>query len=157
MAGKFTRRAALLAGLVMCTATASADIMQKLEPQRILVKFPPKLQQHFLTNMRDHLAAVSQIQTALAEGQFDKAGRIASMRLGMSAPSSAACKPGMEHTNQMAKLMPADMRKAGRRMHDAADRFAAEMKSTGDYRAAISSLSKITQACVMCHAEYRVH
>ena len=157
MAGKFTRRAALLAGLVMCTATASADIMQKLEPQRTLVRFPPELQQHFLANMRDHLAAVAQIQTALAEGQFDEAGRIAGARLGMDSPSAAACKPGMEHMSQMAKLMPAGMRKAGRRMHDAADRFAAEMKSAGNYRAAISSLSKITQACVMCHAEYRVH
>jgi hypothetical protein len=156
MANGFTRMTALLAGLVLCTNAAAADIMQKLEPPRVLVKFPPKMQKHFLAGMRDHLAAVSQIQTALAEGKFDKAGQIASMRLGMSAPSSAACKPGMEHMNQMAKLMPDDMRKAGRRMHDAADQFAVDVKSA-DYRTAISSLSKVTQACVMCHAEYRVH
>lgn len=86
MTGNFMRMIVLTAGLVLSADGASADIMQKLEPQRTLVRFPAQMQEHFLATMRDHLAAVSQIQTALAEGQFDKAGRIASTRLGMNSP-----------------------------------------------------------------------
>lgn len=155
--GIYMRRLALsLLGVVLFAGNAeAADLMQKLEAQREIVKFPPQMQQHFLSGMRDHLLAVSQIQRALAEGRFDKAGEIAGSRLGMNAPSSMACKPGMEHMNEMARLMPDGMRKAGRRMHHAADQFAHDVQQH-DLRAAVASLASVTAACVACHASYRL-
>lgn len=145
----------LLAGALMHSGAASAEATQQMTSQRMAVKLPSTLRDHFLENMRDHLLAVSQIQAALAEGKFDEAAGIAQMRLGINAPSAIACKPGMKHMSQLALFMPEGMRKAGSKMHNAADRFATDMK-TSDYRSAFSSLAKVTQACVACHAAYRI-
>lgn len=149
------RRTLLLAGLLLCAGAVQADTPPMQAPERTEVKFPPAVRDHFLENMRDHLAAVSQIQAALGEGNFALAATTAKERLGMDAPSSMACKPGMAHMSGMAEFMPDGMREAGRAMHRAADQFAADARGA-DYRTAIASLSRITQACVACHAKYRV-
>ncbi|MCD6733721.1 MAG: hypothetical protein LT103_09030 [Burkholderiaceae bacterium] len=41
------------------------------------VKFPEPLRSHTLSNMRDHLGALAEIQEALAKGDFDRAAAIA--------------------------------------------------------------------------------
>lgn len=158
MANKFMLAGAMSGALLLSglySGIAPADVMQELKPQREAVVLPLQMQEHFFENMRDHLLAVSQIQEALAGGQFDQAAQIARTRLGVDAQSSSACKPGMEHISKLAELMPEGMRSAGLKMHNAADQFASAMK-TPDYPSALSSLSKVTQACVACHAAYKI-
>lgn len=163
----------MFTGLLCCIGTALAGMPPIQEDSRTEVKFPPMMRENFLGNMRDHLAAISEIQAALGQGNFKLAADIAKSRLGMDAPSSMACKPvmnlvdGMAHMNgmspmnemtpenEMTKYMPEGMRTAGRAMHRAADQFAADA-GAGDYRAVIASLAKVTQACASCHAHYRV-
>ncbi|HKB60531.1 MAG TPA: hypothetical protein VKC56_10860 [Gallionellaceae bacterium] len=149
------RHVLVLAGL-LCAGGAHADLPPSMQnAQRTEIKFPPAMRDHFLANMRNHLAAVSEIQAALGDGNFELAAKTATERLGMTAQSSMACNPAMAHMGGMAQYMPDAMREAGRTMHHAADRFAVDAKAR-DYRAAIASLSKVTQACVACHAQYRV-
>ena len=120
---------------------------------RQLVELPPPMRQHMLSNMRDHLQAVSEIQSALASGEFERAADIAENRLGMSSLNSH----GASH---MAKFMPEKMQSIGSEMHRSASRFAViaqQSAVSGDLIPALESLATITQQCVACHAAYRVH
>lgn len=119
---------------------------------REFVRFPDALRDHTLANMRDHLLAVQQIQEALARGQEDTAARIAEQRLGMSSL-------GLHEAHEVAKFMPEGMQAAGTEMHRSASRFAIEAQNsgvTGDLKPALEALSKVTVACVSCHAGYRL-
>lgn len=75
------------------------------------------MQQHMMTNMRDHLAAIDEILIYLGNDDLEKAAETAEYRLGMSSLESH----GASH---MAKFMPEGMREAGTAMHRAASRFA---------------------------------
>jgi hypothetical protein len=119
---------------------------------RQLIEFPDELRVHTMANMRDHLLALSQIQDALARGSFDEAGKIAEDRLGMTSLTAHGA-------HEVAKYMPQGMQDAGTAMHHGASQFALELQKTavtGDLRPALSALSRTTQACVACHASYRL-
>lgn len=119
---------------------------------RILVKFPPMLAEHTLTNMRDHLLALQEITDALAQGAPDRAARIAENRLGMSSLK-------VHGAHEVAKFMPQGMQDAGTAMHHAASRFAIEAQNagvTGDLKPALAVLGEVMNACVSCHAGYRL-
>ena len=116
---------------------------------RIHVELPEMMQQHMLSNMRDHLAAINEILVYLGSDELDKAAEIAEYRLGMSSMGSH----GASH---MAKFMPEEMRQTGTSMHKAASRFALKAQE-GEPLAAYKALSEITAACVACHSAYKVH
>ena len=106
------------------------------------------MQQHMLSNMRDHLTALNEILVNMAKGDLDKAAEVAESRLGMSSLESH----GASH---MARFMPDGMRQAGTSMHRSASRFALKAQE-GEELPAYSALTKITSACVACHASYRI-
>jgi hypothetical protein len=118
---------------------------------RVLVKLPDQLRIHTMSNMRDHLLALSQIQDALARESFDEAGKIAEERLGMTSLVAHGA-------HEVAKYMPQGMQDAGTAMHHGASRFALELQKTavtGDLKPALAALARTTDACVACHAGYR--
>lgn len=120
--------------------------------QRIAVDFPPPMKEHILANMRDHLLAISEIQAAIGRGDYNQAADIAEKRLGQTALKSHGAY-------ENSKFMPKGMQEIGTQMHRSASRFAIEIQNssaTGDTKPALISLSKTTQACVACHAAYRL-
>ena len=106
------------------------------------------MQQHMMSNMRDHLSAINEILVYLGNEELDKAAETAEYRLGMSSLESH----GASH---MARFMPEGMRQAGTSMHRAASRFALKAQE-GEVLPAYKALSEITSACVACHSAYRV-
>lgn len=119
---------------------------------REFVKFPPEQVEHTLANMRDHLAAVQEISTALAEGNYEVAASVAEKRLGMSSLRSHGA-------HEVSKFMPQGMQDAGTAMHRSASRFALEAQTagvTGDLKPALRALGDTLNACVGCHAGYRL-
>lgn len=116
---------------------------------RIKIKLPAMMQQHMLGNMRDHMLAIHEIQSTLANGELDKAADIAEQRIGMSSLNS-------HNAVHMAPYMPKNMQDIGTEMHHAASRFAITVKE-GDTLKSIDDLSKITRQCVACHAAYRLN
>lgn len=118
------------------------------EDARQFVKLPAMMQQHMLSNMRDHLVTLNQILLDMANDDLDKAADIAESRLGMSSLESH----GASH---MAKFMPEGMRQAGTSMHKAASRFALKAQE-GEVLSAYKSLVEVTSACVACHSGYRI-
>lgn len=128
-------------------ALASTISFAKEDPRQ-MVKLPDMMQQHMLSNMRDHMATLNEILIDMASGQLDKAADIAESRLGMSSLEAH----GASH---MAKFMPEGMRKAGTSMHRAASRFALRAQE-GDPLPAYRALTEVTSACVACHSAYRI-
>jgi len=115
---------------------------------RQLVELPQAMQQHMLSNMRDHLKAVNEILINMNNGELDKAAEIAEQRLGMSSLE-------LHGASHMAKYMPEEMRRKGTSMHKAASRFALKAQE-GELLPAYKLLQEITSACVACHSGYRI-
>lgn len=130
----------------------ATDTKAAASDARVLVQFPDAMKAHTLTSMREHLLVISQLQSAIAGERFDEAARIAEQKLGMSSLS--------EHgAHESSKFMPRGMQEVGTLMHRSASQFAIEAQNaaaTGDGKKALSALSKVTQACVACHAGYRL-
>jgi hypothetical protein len=122
------------------------------EDTRQPVEFPPALRAKELANMRDHLITLSRIQEYLAQKEFDKAGKLAEDRLGMSSF-------GLHGAHEVAPYMPKGMQEAGTAMHRAASRFAVATQEAAidqNVAGALKSLNEVTQACIACHAAYRL-
>lgn len=118
------------------------------EDKRQLVQMPERMQNHMLSNMRDHLAAIDEILRLIATDQMDNAADVAEQRLGMSSLKSH----GASH---MAHFMPEEMQRIGTGMHRAASQFALKAQE-GEPLEAYEALNKVTAACVACHSGYRI-
>jgi hypothetical protein len=119
---------------------------------RQFVKFPDEMRIGTLTNMRDHLVALSEIQGALAIERYAEAADIAENRLGLSSLK-------LHGAHDVSKFMPQGMQDTGTAMHRAASRFAIAAQNsaaTGDAKPALAALTEVTRACVACHAGYRI-
>jgi hypothetical protein len=125
-----------------------SSLLTAEEDTRERVELPEMMQKHMMSNMRDHLVTINEILINMSMGELDKAGEIAEARLGMSSLES-------HHASHMAKFMPKAMQEAGTNMHKAASQFALKAEE-GDKENAYIALSKITSACVVCHAAYRI-
>lgn len=126
---------------VLLVPAANADSRQ-------LVKLPEMMQEHMLSNMRDHLATLNDVLHALADKDLDRAAKEAEQRLGMSSLD----RHGASH---MAPFMPKEMQAMGTAMHRAASRFAVTAQE-GDLVTTYRALKDVTAACVACHTSYRI-
>jgi hypothetical protein len=140
---KKTNQSAIFMFLTLTSSISIAD-----DDARELVQLPEMMQQHMMSNMRDHLVAINGILANMGNGEMDEAAEIAEQRLGMSSLESH----GASH---MAKFMPEGMRNAGTSMHRAASRFALKVQE-GELLPAYKMLSDVTSACVTCHSGYRI-
>ena len=139
-----TIAAALLLGATL-PANAADDARQP-------VTMPAPMQEHMLANMRDHLTAIGEIQTALAKGNYSQAADIAEQRIGMSSLQSHSA-------SHMAPYMPKAMQDIGTNMHRAASRFARtaqEAAVSNDLPRALRALGELTQQCVACHGGFKL-
>lgn len=117
-----------------------------------LVYFPDQLRDHTLANMRDHLRALSEIQEQIAKQNYNGAAEIAEERLGMTSLKRHGA-------HEVAKYMPKGMQVAGSAMHHAASKFALTAQESAvdrDMGKSVAALATLTQACVNCHASYRL-
>ena len=141
-----------VAGCASISATHQAAHSPPSSDGRQEVAFPEPMRTHTLANMRDHLLAIQEIQQALADADWERAGDIAEKRLGMTSLRAHGA-------HDVAKFMPEGMQAMGTEMHRSASRFALEASNagaTGDARRAIGALAALTRQCVACHAAYRM-
>lgn len=118
----------------------------------VLVQLPEPLIDHTLANMRANLQALSEIQEQIAKQNYNVAAGIAEERLGMSAFK-------LHGAERVAKYMPPEMRELGSSMHRAASKFALVAQESAvdrDMGKSVAALATLTQACVNCHASYRL-
>ncbi len=122
---------------------------------RELVKLPEPMQEHMLSNMRDHLASLNKIIGDVSEDKFDQAAKVAEQRLGMSSlPAHDAA--------HMAPFFPKPMQDMGTSMHHAGSRLVIVLQNAAITPGAQSmqeidrALHEVTSACTSCHAAYRI-
>ena len=142
----------LLSGCIAASASLHAGHGPAAADGRQEVAFPEPMRTHTLASMRDHLAALQEIQGSLAGGDYDGAARVAEERLGMTSLKAHGA-------HDVAPFMPEGMQAVGTAMHRSASRFAvkaANAGATGDARKAIGALAEVTAQCVACHATYRM-
>lgn len=145
---------ALSARLIIMLALISFPNISSAD-DRVLVKLPAQMQEHMLSNMRDHLHALDDIMAALAQGNADLAGKVAEDRLGLSSLDDH----GAAH---LAKFMPQGMRDIGTELHRAASRFQhaannADIEHTfAAQQTVFDALQGITAVCNTCHDGYRI-
>jgi cytochrome c556 len=116
------------------------------------VELPAMMQEHMLSNMREHLRALQEIQTALAQHEFDQAADTAEQRLGMSSLEA-------HDAAHMAPYLPKPMQDIGTEMHRAASRFARtaqEAAVKSDLSPVLAGYSEVLQQCNACHSSYRI-
>lgn len=150
---KFLLQVALiLTGITSVQVTAghdgsveSAEAISRADDRQV-ANFPPPIKQALKQRMRENLAYVQEIQTALATADFTRAAEVAEYKLGLSSLGP--------HNARQAPYMPAAMRHLGMGMHSAASRFAV-VAQEGDIQRALEGLAELTAHCVACHATYR--
>jgi len=128
---------------------------QAQEDDREMVQFPEMMQEHMLSNMRDHLRTLEEIMTALADGRIDKAVEVAEARLGMSSLE-------LHGAAHLAKFMPPPMQAMGTELHHAASRFVIAVQNADteqtfkSQQQVFAALGDVTAACNACHSAYRI-
>jgi len=116
---------------------------------RTLVTLPESAREFLRQDMQDHLLALNEILSHLADNNLAAAADVAEDRMGFSAM-------GRHRASGMApgRFMPPDMHNMGMAMHQAASEFSKVAKS-GDTKAVYGALQKLTATCVACHYSYR--
>jgi hypothetical protein len=112
---------------------------------RIALPLLPRMAAHQRENMRDHLAAVQEMMSGLAAGDFATVERSAK-RIGYSAQMGQMCErmgAGAPGFNELAL-----------NFHHTADAIVPAAKAR-DSVATRKALSATLQTCVACHAVYR--
>jgi hypothetical protein len=139
---------AIINSIVSTLLVLTGTMSSAHSDSRQLVELPEMMQQHMMSNMRDHLETINQIQIYLGSDEMDMAAELAEQRLGMSSLD-------LHGASRMAKFMPEGMRAAGTNMHKAASRFALTAEE-GDLLEAYKKLAELTSTCVSCHSGYRI-
>ncbi|MGE5165898.1 MAG: hypothetical protein ACM3IH_17990 [Sphingobacteriales bacterium] len=122
---------------------------------RQLVELPKAMQEHMLTNMRDHLASLSEIIGDVGDSKFDEAAKIAERRLGMSSLTA-------HDAAHMAPFFPKAMQDMGTSMHRAGSRLVIVLQDASitpnvqSMQDINRALHEVTSACTSCHAAYRI-
>lgn len=103
-----------------------------------------EMKQHQLSNMRQHVEAITSIVGLISENKFEEASKIAHSKLGQTPEMQAMC--GM-FNNEKFKTLGLAFHKSGDDLGDALQ--------TKDVNASLRALNKTMQYCVECHATYR--
>jgi len=142
-------------GLIVVLLVGAGFNVQAQEDNREMVQFPEMMQQHMLSNMRDHLRTLEEIMSALADGKSDKAVEIAEARIGMSSLE-------MHGAAQLAEFMPPPMQAMGTELHHAASRFVIAVQNADteqtfkSQQAVFAALGDVVATCNACHSSYRI-
>ncbi len=115
------------------------------EDTRLPLPLLPRMAEHQLENMRDHLATIQEIMDALSQGDFPAVAR-ASARIGYSEQMGQMCErmgAGAPGFNEM-----------GLAFHRSADTIGITARQN-DAAATFKAVAATLQTCVACHSAYR--
>ena len=115
------------------------------DDKRIVLRIPPMMRNHMLSNMRDHLAAVNEAVRLLGVGDFRAASSVVQSKLGTTEEMKRMC--GMFGNDAY--------REMGISFHASADSLSAEIRSRNMGRI-LTALSRTLDKCVACHDTFRV-
>lgn len=104
----------------------------------------PEMKQHQMSNMRQHVEAITSIVGLMSEGKFEEASNIAHSKLGLTPEMQKMCS--MFNNEKYMAL--------GLAFHKSGDDLGDALK-TKNVNASLRALNKTMQYCVECHATFR--
>ncbi len=134
-----------LAGLLLAGPLMAED-------QRQLATLPSPAQETLRQEMLANLVALNEILGLVATDKFKEAGAVAEQQLGLSVQGRNRDKP---FDARPGPHMPQAMRALGMEGHRAASEFAKAAQAEERGRA-LALLPSLTNACVSCHASWRI-
>lgn len=118
--------------------------MHSAMDDRVSLQLPPGMKYEQLANMRSHVKAIQTITGLVAAGDFDRASRVAHLKLGMTEEMRRMCNSfGNE-----------SFRKLGLAFHESGD-VLGEVLRTRDVNKSLKALETTMGYCVQCHATFR--
>jgi hypothetical protein len=120
------------------------NTMHATADKRISLGLKPEMQQHQLSNMREHVKAIQSIVGLLSESDFVEAAQVAHSKLGLTDEMKKMC--GMFNNEGFRKL--------GLEFHKSGDELG-EVLQTKDLNKSLRALHRTMQYCVQCHETYR--
>jgi len=137
----------IIAALVYILLFTGTEMVKLPDDNRILVKYEPDLRDLVMSEMRDYLEVISEIQQGLAENDPNKIVKAAT-RQG---------KISLEETPvRLLKLSPLACKQMGFKGHDIFQAIADSAKVHFSKSTVNRQLAELTNNCIVCHRTYRV-
>ncbi len=125
--------------------TLSMHAMEAQDDTRISLGIKGTMRgEHQLSNMREHLTALSEIIDNMNNNRYDDASDVAKEKLGLTMKMSSTC--GSFNNKSFEEM--------GVRFHKTADELAQVLK-TKDQKKSMIALQRVTNGCVQCHSSFK--
>ena len=134
----------VLAYILLFTGT---ELVKNEKDTRITVKYAPDLRDFVLSEMRDYLEVIAEIQQGIAEDNPDKIYKAASRQGQASIEDTPA---------RLLKLSPIPCKKMGFAGHHLFQAIADSAKTNYNPKTTIKQLSALTNNCISCHRTYKI-
>ena len=123
------------------------EIVKSPDDTRATVKYPKDLHNLVLSEMRDYLAVISEIQAGLSENNPEKVFKAAN-RQGQKAIDETPAR--------LLKLSPLACKQMGIQGHLLFQEIADSAKLNFNRTTTLKQLNKLTTNCVVCHQLYKL-
>lgn len=134
----------ILTYILLFTGT---ELVKLPNDTRTTVKYAPDLRELVMSEMRDYLVIMAEIQQGIAENNPDKIYEAASRQGQASIDETPA---------RLLKLSPMACKQMGFRGHHLFQAIADSAKTNYNPKTTIKQMAELTNNCVACHATYKV-
>ncbi len=140
----FATTTIVLAYILLFTGT---EMVKNEKDVRITVKYAPDLKDLVLSEMRDYLEVISEIQQGIAEDNPEKIYN-AALRQGQASIDETPAR--------LLKLSPIPCKKMGFAGHDLFQAIADSVKTNYNPKTTIKQMAALTNNCIACHRTYKI-
>jgi hypothetical protein len=134
----------ILGYILLFTGT---EMVKMPNDNRITVKYPPDLKKLVLSEMRDYLEVINEINQGIAENNPKKISKAAA-RQGKASLSDTPAR--------LLKLSPFPCKQMGFRGHDIFQEISDSAKVNYKYEVIHKQMAELTINCVACHRTYKI-
>ena len=137
----------IVAVLVYILLFMGTEMVKLPDDNRIVVKYEPDLHELVMSEMRDYLEVINEINQGLAENNPDKIVKAATRQGDISIKETPV---------RLLKLSPLACKQMGFRGHDIFQAIADSARIQFKPETTINQLAELTNNCIVCHRTYRL-
>jgi len=134
----------LLAYILLFTGT---ELVKRPDDKRISVKYAPDLKNLVLSEMRDYLEVINEINQGIAENNPEKIVKAASRQGQASIDDTPA---------RLLKLSPLPCKQMGFKGHDLFQAIADSASVNYKPEVVNRQMAELTKNCIVCHRTYKI-
>lgn len=138
---------AIISILVYILLFMGIEMVKLPDDNRIVVKYAPDLHDLVMSEMRDYLEVIHEIQQGLAENNPDKIAKAATRQGKISLEETPA---------RLLKLSPLACKQMGFKGHDIFQAIADSARVQFKPETTINQIAELTNNCIVCHRTYKM-